>query len=99
MPDVNGVLRPHFMGWPVQIANVLPNVGTTLTGSVMLLFGDASLAVALGDRRTINLRSSDTRYIDSDQLAFLGTERIDIVAHDLGDNTTAGPIVGLVGTA
>lgn len=98
-PDINGRLVPHFMGFPVQITQALPNVGTTLTGSVMLLFGDASLAIALGDRRTINLRASPSRYVEYDQIGFLGTERIDIVAHNLGDNTNPGPMVGLVGTA
>ena len=34
-----------------------------------------------------------------DQVGVRGTERFHIVAHDLGDGTTAGPLVGLVGTS
>jgi HK97 family phage major capsid protein len=65
----------------------------------MMLFGDLSLAATLGDRRVMNLRRSDQRYMDQDQVGFLGSARIDIVVHDCGDNSNAGPIVGLVGTA
>src|SRR6478672_7737229 len=31
---------PHFMGFPVYLTQVLPNVATTLAGSVMLAFGN-----------------------------------------------------------
>jgi hypothetical protein len=40
----------------------------------MILFGDLSLAATLGDRCTVTLRGSDQRYLDQDQLGFLGTE-------------------------
>jgi HK97 family phage major capsid protein len=90
---------PTFLGFPIEISQALPNVGTTLATQIMLLFGDLSRAATLGDRRVMSLRRSDQRYFDSDQVGFLGIERIDIVCHDLGDNTSPGPIVGLQGTA
>ena len=31
------------------------------------------------------------------QVAVLGTERVDINVHDLGDNTNAGPLIALIG--
>src|SRR5439155_27206440 len=87
-----------FMGFPITLTQVLPASSASQNGKIMLLFGNMSQACTLGDRRTIGLRMSDQRYLENDQVGFLGTERIDIVNHDLGDNTTAGPIVGLAGT-
>lgn len=97
MQNVNGRLMPTFMGFPVQVTQVLPQVTTSLAGQAMLLFGDLSMAATLGERRGIVVARSAGRYLDQDQIAWRGTERVDIVCHDLGDNTTAGPIVGLVG--
>lgn len=93
--EITGRSYPTFLGFPVVITQALPQIATTLTGKVMLLFGDLSLAAAVGDRRVVAVRKSDHRYFDQDQIGVLGTERVDVVAHDVGDNTTAGPIVGL----
>lgn len=50
---VNGRNVLSFMGFPVQITPALPQVATDLSGSVMLLFGDLSLAATLGDRHEL----------------------------------------------
>jgi HK97 family phage major capsid protein len=94
---VNGITVPTFLGFPVEITPVLPQVGTTLAGSVMVAFGDLSMAGTLGDRRKVTVNFTTERFADTDQIGVFGSERVDIVNHDLGDNTTAGPIVGLVG--
>jgi HK97 family phage major capsid protein len=96
---VNGVLMPTFLGFPVQMTQVMPQVTTNLIGQVMVAFGDMSLATTIGDRRQLKLRFLTERFADQDQIGIIGSERIDINIHDLGDNTTAGPVVGLVGTA
>jgi HK97 family phage major capsid protein len=93
---VDGQLQANYLGFPVTFAQVLPTSGSQL-GKVMIAFGDMSLAATIGDRRAVGLKRSSQRYFDQDQIGFMGTERVDIVVHDLGDNTTAGPIVGLVG--
>ena len=95
--QVNGVTVPSFLGFPVQITPVLPQVGSSLAGSIMITFGDLSMAATLGDRRQATVNFTTERFIDTDQIGVFGSERVDIVVHDLGDNTTAGPIVGLVG--
>lgn len=77
----------------------MPNSSASLVGKAMLAFGDLSLAAMIGDRRVLTQRVSDDRYFDADQIGLLGTERVDIVCHSLGDNNVAGPIVGSVGTA
>jgi hypothetical protein len=38
---------------------------------------------------------SEHRYFEFDQTGIRGTQRYDIVVHDLGDGTNAGPIVAL----
>jgi hypothetical protein len=43
------------------------------------------------------MRFSTDRYMDSDQVGALGTQRFDINVHDVGDATNAGPVAGLVG--
>ncbi len=100
MPDRrDGTLRPHFATFPVVLSQALPQVGSSLANSIMLLFGDLRLASVLGDRRIMGMARSEDRFFDTDQIAFRGSERIDIVNHSLGDNTTAGAVVGLVGAS
>jgi HK97 family phage major capsid protein len=95
---VNGVLMPTFLGFPVQMTQVMPQVTTGLVGQVMIAFGDMSFAATLGDRRQLKLRFLVERFADQDQVGIIGSERVDINVHDLGDNSSAGAIVGLVGT-
>jgi HK97 family phage major capsid protein len=94
---VDGVLTPCYLGFPVIMTQKLPLVTTTLSGQVMLAFGDLYAAAALGQRRGITLARSSDRYMDSDQIAVLGTERFHTVVHDLGDNTNFGSVAALVG--
>jgi len=89
----------QFMGYPVVITPSLPTATTDLATSVVLLFGNMQQAVTMGDRRQIRLMVSEHRYYELDQIGLRGTERFDINVHDLGDGTTAGPLVGLVATA
>jgi HK97 family phage major capsid protein len=65
----------------------------------MVLFGDLSSVAVLGSRREVTLMVSPDRYLESDEDAYRLTERFDVVCHNLGDNSNAGAIVGLVGTS
>jgi HK97 family phage major capsid protein len=94
---LDGSVQYRYLGFPIVISQKLPTVTSTLQNQVMILFGDLALASALGERRVATIRRSDERYFEFDQIGILGTERVDIVNHDLGDNTNAGPIVGLTG--
>jgi HK97 family phage major capsid protein len=96
MMEKDGRTVPTFWGFEIVITSSLPNVGTTLANSIMLLFGDFAAASTLGERRGIEIAQSTARYMDLDQILWRGRERLDIVNHDLGDNTTAGPVVGLL---
>lgn len=94
--DHNGVMTPFYLGFPVILSQKLPQITTTLTGKVMLAFGDMYAAGVLGERRGVTLARSPDRYIDQDQIAILGTERFHAVIHDMGDNSNAGSIAALV---
>ncbi|HSG60845.1 MAG TPA: phage major capsid protein, partial [Pseudomonadales bacterium] len=68
---------------------------TAQASTIVALFGDLSLASMMGSRRDITFAISSDRFFEYDQLAIKGTQRYDIKVHDLGDATTAGPIVAL----
>lgn len=94
---VDGISTPFFQGFPVILTQKLPLITTTLTGKVMMAFGDMYAAGVLGQRRGITLARSDDRYLDQDQIAVLGTERFHTSVHDVGDNTNYGSLAALVG--
>lgn len=90
----------RYMGYPVVIDQTLPAGAATDYDSVaMFFFGDLSMAATLGNRRGTTVAISSDRYFDTDQIGIRGTERFDIVVHELGDGTTAGPIVGMIGSS
>ncbi len=96
MAEADGIMTPHYLGFPVVLSQKLPLIATTLTGKVMLAFGDMYQAGALGERRGVTIARSPHRYFDQDQIGVLGTERFDAVLHDMGDNTNFGSVAALV---
>jgi len=88
--------QPTFAGYPIVVSPAMPSAPTNAT--VAFLFGDLSLSTTFGDRRGITIKTSSERYIEYDQIAIQATERFCIVNHDIGDTSTAGPIVASVGT-
>jgi HK97 family phage major capsid protein len=94
---VDGISTPFYQGFPVILTQKMPQVTTSLTGQMMLAFGDMYAGAALGQRRGITLARSADRYLDQDQIAVLGTERFHANVHDMGDNTNFGSIAALVG--
>jgi HK97 family phage major capsid protein len=93
---LDGEIVYRYLGFPIVVSQKLPLIATTLTGKMMMAFGDLRLAAALGERRQVTVRRSDERYFDQDQIGLLGTERVDVNVHDCGTTTAAGPIVFLV---
>lgn len=96
MEIVNGVPRPTFLGYPVEMVEVMSVSATA--GEVFCLFGDLSLAADFGDRRSTAIATSDSALnaFEQDEIVVRGTERFDINCHDLGTSSAAGPIVGLI---
>lgn len=93
---IDGVITQCYLGFPIALSQKLPLVTSTLSGKVMLAFGDMYAAGVLGQRRAITLARSADRFMDQDQIAILGTQRFHAVIHDAGDNTNAGSIAALV---
>lgn len=100
---INGQRTPMFLGYPVEFSQVLPK--TSAVSQVCALLGDFKLGAAFGERRQVTLSVSDQHKWAEDQMAIRGTERIDIVVHDVGNASAtaalrqAGPIVGLITAA
>lgn len=93
---VDGIMTPHYLGFPVILTQKLPLIETTLTGKVMLAFGDMYQGAVLGQRRGITIARSADRYMDQNQIAVLATERFHAVVHDMGDNAGPGALAALV---
>lgn len=96
--DIAGLpMEKTFLGYPVTIAQVMPK--TSAINQVCCIFGNLRLGARLGDRRitTIQMSQHALNAFEQDELVIRGTERFDIVVHDVGNNQgTAGPIVGLI---
>lgn len=87
-----------FAGYPIIISQVLPTSTGALNAKAMFLFGDLKMAATLGDRRGVRLAQSEHKHWSTDEIALRATERIDIISHDLGDTSDAGPMVAFKGT-
>lgn len=89
----NGVGNVRFMGYPVLFNNSMRTAPTS--NQVIALFGQLRLSTHYGLRSQIAVRSSVDRYIEFDQTYFQAMCRFDIVTSDIGDGSTAGPVVAL----
>lgn len=87
-----------FLGYPVVL--VLP-MNSTLgadANKVKCLFGDLSMAGALGIRQGYALRVSQERLVEFDQTLVTGVVRATANFHSLGSTTEAGPVLALRST-
>lgn len=90
---------PRFKGYPVLFSQVFPN--TTAVATIPILLGNFVLGASFGDRRRDEIAFSEHASIggenlfERNQIGIRGTERFDVVVHDVGDSTNPGPIVGL----
>lgn len=91
MPGVDAT----FLGYPVYFSQVMP---TANSANPACYFGDFMGGTMLGDRRQVEVATSDQYYFNSDSIAIRGTSRFCVNIHGDGRGTTFGPIVALVGT-
>ena len=102
---INGAAVGRFLGYPVVLTPAMP--GVEANDKVACVLGDLSMAVTLGDRRQTTIAFSDSALnaFEKDEIVIRGTERLDIVVHDVGNaHATAasrvpGPVVGLLTAA
>lgn len=93
--NITGGVGLSFMGFPVVISQVLNSTSGADVSKIKCLFGDLSLAAKMGNRREITIQVSTDRYFEYGQVGIRGSQRFDINVHDLGDSSTAGPLVAL----
>lgn len=95
----DGANRPVFLGFPVRFSQVMP--AATAVATLSALFGSFDLGASFGDRQMDTISISEEASVggqsmwERNEIGWRGTERFDINAHDCGDATNAGPIVGL----
>jgi len=88
----------RYAGFPVVgCAAWTDTPSTDNSGKIIVAFGCLDLAATMGDRREIRMKVSSDRFIELDELVIVATERVDINVHDIGNASTAGPLVGLYG--
>jgi HK97 family phage major capsid protein len=92
--DTLGV-RPddQYLGYQIMTSEAMPKVTSSLQNKVMFLFGRFDLASSVGNRRGIEMLTLVERYAELGQIGLIGTERFDLVIHDLG-TTSTGDING-----
>jgi HK97 family phage major capsid protein len=96
----NGGIMNRFLGYPVVLSEVMPT--TEANSQICALFGNFSQAASFGDRRQLTMAMSDhatvgsVNVFETDQMAVRVTERFDIVVHDVGTSSAAGPVVCLI---
>jgi HK97 family phage major capsid protein len=96
-PD--GTIQHSYLGWPIRTSGKLPDVATSLATLPMLFFGDLSMSSMIVESRKMVDAISLQRALDTDQFLIRGTQRIDILNHDVGTASVKGPIAMLVGTS
>ena len=85
----------QFLGYPVELVNVMPSTTGTLASTIVAYFGDLPMACTMGNRRGVTVRTDESKYFAEDAIAIRATERFDINIHERGDASNAGPIVAL----
>lgn len=92
--EFQGKKQMLYDGYPVVITQKMPSAQAN--SLIPALFGDLRKAVTIGRRRNMRIELSDQHRFAERQITYLGTERVAINVHDVGDATTAGPVVGLI---
>lgn len=96
--DLSGGTGGKFLGYDVETSETMPaGAGTDYSSKVMFMFGRFDLASSFGSRRGITIQVLRERYAELGQLGVIGTERFDLVNHDLGSTSVKGPISAAYG--
>ncbi len=93
---VESVNSRTYKGAPVYLSAAMPSGASTLGGKLVCCVGNFSEAATLGLRWQIKIFASSERFAEFDETMWLATTRFDVVVHDVGNATTAGPVVGLL---
>ena len=84
---------PTFLGQPVHFVNSM--LAGSAHSQIILGYGDLGMSVSMGDRRIIQVDSSQEFLFGSDSIAIRGTERVAINPHGAGTAAAVGTFVAL----
>lgn len=95
--DFENGMRPMFLGYPVEVAQVLPAAApaAALTNTIVAYFGDLAMSVAMGDARQLTVVADQSRYFEFDMTGIRGTCRMDINVHERGTATEGGAVIAV----
>lgn len=96
MLSINGSSGPmmaNWKGWPVYFCQSCPTATASTTSH--LYFGDFTAGATLGDRRQLNIATSEHVYFANNGFGIRATSRFGITVHGDGRGGTFGPIVAL----
>lgn len=98
--DIAGRMLNTYLGYPIEISQKMPNSATTSYQNLpVLLFGDFAAAVSMGVRRGITVQILNELFAQNGQIGVICSERFDINCHDIGNATSPGPLVALIGSS
>lgn len=90
--------KKMFRGMPVNIVQKVAAGTTDFSSAVFPLFyGDIGQALMFGERRGVEVRQSEHRYFEYDQIGIIVQERVDMVWVGIESTSAASAMVCLVG--
>lgn len=93
--NIEGGTGLSFLGYPVEITQVLNATSGAQASAKVAVFGNLAQGCIFGDRRQPTIQTDVSRHFDTDQVAIKGTERFDIGCHTFDSTSTAGPVIVL----
>lgn len=87
--------QPTLFGYPIEFSQHLASTPAGTVNTHLCAFGNLKTGLVYGDRRDFNIKMSEHYYFNADALAFRGTARVGIKAHDVGTSSAAGSIIVL----
>lgn len=97
MTDLAGRPMPSYLGYPIVTSESMLSAVDAQNDKVMAMFGNFGMSSSFGDRRGITVQVLRERYAEKLQIGVIGSERFDVVNHDLGTTTVKGPVAALRG--
>ena len=95
--NIAGAPERMFLGYPVEIVQVMNTTLTAQTSTDGLLYlGDLAMSATLANRTGVSIESDSSVHFTTDEIAIKGRERFGINIHEFGAATgDSGPIIGL----
>jgi HK97 family phage major capsid protein len=90
---LGGAADAQWRGWPVYFNQVMPTASAS--ASCVLYFGEFDRGSMFGDRKSLEIATSEQRYFEYNQIAIRAISRFAINVHGDGRGSTYGPIVCL----